>query len=124
MNKKITILIFAVFGFLMIPSTVLACGVNYSKKAACKKEVASEPEKKDCCGSTDEDNGKRNQDCGGKCGHSNCNITSLQIVAIAPFIAEIDTKELLFYTSKGSFDDLKTIISSGFQSLWLIPKIA
>jgi hypothetical protein len=123
MNKKIYILVFAVFGFLMIPNTAFACGDTYSKKAACKKETTSKPEKKDCCGSHNNENGKRSQDCGGKCGHSNCNVPSVQIAIIVPFISEINTKALFFYTKKGGFDDLKTTISSGFQSLWLIPKI-
>lgn len=108
----------------MVPNTVFACGDTYSKKAACKKETASKQETKDCCGSHNNENGKRRQDCGGKCGHSNCNIPSVQIAVIVPFTAEINTKALFFHTKKGGFDDLETTISSGFQSLWLIPKIA
>jgi hypothetical protein len=123
MNKKIYILIFAVFGFLMIPSTVFACGDNYSKKAACKKEVSSKQETNDCCDSHNNENGKRHHGCGGKCGHSNCNIPSVQIAIFVPFITEINAKTLFSYREKGNFNDLKTTLSSGFQSLWLIPKI-
>ncbi|PWA10115.1 hypothetical protein [Flavobacterium laiguense] len=123
MNKKIYILVLAVFGFLMIPSAVFACGNKHSNKVFCKKEVSSKQDAKDCCDSHNNQNGKRHDGCGGKCGHSNCNIPSVQIAVIAPFVAEINTKALFFYTKKGGFDDLKTTISSGFQSLWLIPKI-
>jgi hypothetical protein len=123
MNKKIYILLFTVFGFLVMPSVVFACGNNYSKTVSCKKEVSSKQETKDCCDSHANENGKRHHGCGGKCGHSNCNIPSAQIAVIAPFIAEINAKTLFSYREKGDFNDLKTTISSGFQSLWLIPKI-
>ncbi|TRX38666.1 hypothetical protein FNW52_01060 [Flavobacterium sp. ZT3R18] len=123
MNKKIYIFLLAVFGFLMIPNTAFACGNSYSKKAACKKEVSSKQETKDCCDSHNNQNGKRHHGCGGKCGHSNCNISSVQIAVIAPYVAGINTKALFFYEKEEGFDDLKTTISSGFQSLWLIPKI-
>lgn len=123
MNKKICILVFAILGFLMIPSTAFACGDNHSDKSSCKKEVSSKQDAKDCCDSYDNKNGKRHHGCGGKCGHSNCNIPVVQIAVFAPFIAEINTKTLFFYTEKGGFDDLESTISSGFQSLWLIPKI-
>jgi hypothetical protein len=123
MIKKIHILVIAVFGFLMIPSTAFACGGNYSKKNSCKKEVSSKQETKDCCDSHNIQNGKRHHGCGGKCGHSNCNIPSIHIAVIAPFVVEINTKTLFFHTKKEGFYDLETTISSGFQSLWLIPKI-
>ncbi|WP_281323249.1 hypothetical protein [Flavobacterium aestivum] len=123
MNKKIYILIFTVLGFLVMPSTVFACGNSYSKTTSCKKEASSKQEIKNCCDSHHNENGKKHHGCGGKCGHSNCNIPSVQIAIFVPFITEINSKALFLYTEKGSFNDLKTTISSGFQSLWLIPKI-
>jgi hypothetical protein len=123
MNKKIYILIFAVFAFLVMPNAVLACGSNYSKSVSCKKEVTSKQETKKCCDSHHNENSKREHGCGGKCGHSNCNIPSVQTAIFVPYIAGINTKPLFSHTEKGNFNDLKTTISSGFQSLWLIPKI-
>jgi hypothetical protein len=123
MNKKIYILLLAVFGFLWMPSVAFACGNNYSDNGSCKKEVSSKQETKHCCDTHNNANGKRHHGCGGKCGHSNCNIPVVQIAVFAPFVAEINTKVLSFYTEKENFNDLKTTISSGFQSIWLIPKI-
>lgn len=113
----------AVLGFLVMPNTAFACKKNNSDKAACSKEVSSKMEKKDCCDSQNNNNGKRHQGCGGKCGHSNCNIPVVQIAFFVRFETEINTNALFFYTEKGHFNDLKTTISSGFQSVWLIPKI-
>jgi hypothetical protein len=123
MSKKSFIIVFVVLGFIMMPSTVFACGNNYSKKTSCTKEVSSKPKEKDCCDSHNNKNSKQHSGCSGKCGHSNCNIPLVQVAIFTPITAKINTMAFFFYIEKGNFNVLETTISSGFQSLWLIPKI-
>lgn len=108
----------------MIPSAVFACGNNNSETISCKKEVSSKQETKDCCNAAKKTNGKSHNSCGGKCGHSNCNMPIVQVAFFVSFTTEIDTKNLFYCLKKDEFFNLETVISSGFQSLWLIPKIS
>lgn len=119
--NKFYIIVIIVFGFLLIPSTTLACGFK-TEKSCCKKETTSKTEKKDCC------NGKQSKDkdnsCGGKCGHSNCTSSSTVNFSIISTY-EINFKNNFFDLSeeKSKFYHSKNPISSGFTSIWLIPKI-
>jgi hypothetical protein len=123
MNKKIYILIIAVFGFLMMPDTAFACKKKYSDTTSCEKEVSSKNKNTDCCKTANNTKGKQHKDCGGKCGHSNCNIPAVQIVFFVPFVSELNNKLTFFYTKNVNYFNLESSISSGFQSIWLIPKI-
>jgi hypothetical protein len=123
MNNNIYILVLAVFGFLMMSDTAFACKKKYSDKTSCEKEVSSKKENTDCCKTANTTKGKHQNGCGGKCGHSNCNIPIAQVAFFTAFTSEIDTKNLFYYTKKAKYFNLEALISSGFQSIWLIPKI-
>lgn len=108
-------------GFFL-PSSTYACGTK-TEKSCCKKETPKKTEKKVCC------NGKHSQEkdnsCGGKCGHSNCTSTSSISFSIISFF-EIDFKNNSFdlVEKKSKFYHSETFTSSGFYSIWLIPKIS
>lgn len=123
MNKKIYILVLAVFGFLMMPDAAFACKKKYSETTSCEKQISSKDENKDCCRTANNSKGKCHNGCGGKCGHSNCNIPIVQAAFFVPFTGEIDTKNLFCCLRKDKFFNLEVLISSGFQTIWLIPKI-
>lgn len=101
-----------------MPVATHACGTT-SEKSCCKTEKS---EKKDCCKSKDSKE-KENKGCNGKCGHTNCTSTSAHsIVAVFNYV-EITSPLAHFSAEKQNFYDSKTFISSGFSSVWLIPKI-
>ncbi len=120
MNKNFYILLLVVFGFLGIPNTAFACGIDHSNK----KEVSSNQETKDCCATKNCKNDKKNSSCGGKCGHSNCNISSIHTAYFIPYLTEVNSENFFFYQKKSKFFNYETNISSGFNSIWLIPKIS
>ncbi len=116
--NRFYILVLVLFGFLLMPNSTFACG-NKSEKH-CKKETTSKTEKKSCCDKSDSKKG-----CGGKCGHSKCGCPSSVITAFN-FSGEIHfkTNNFDFISEKQKFSNSETFISSGFYSLWLIPKIS
>jgi len=99
-----------------MPTTTFACGMH-SEKKSCNKETT---EKMDCCKNNSR---SKSKSCNGKCGHSNCvssSTTSFNVVfsevkfQINNF--DLSEKEQNYFNSEAN-------ISSGFSSLWLIPKI-
>ena len=121
MQKKFHIvLIMLLLGAFLLPSVTYACGTT-AEKSCCKKEKTAGSEKKQCC--KDQQSKKQNKGCDGKCGHSNC--TSASVYSACAVIQTVDftTPSFDFATEKTNFYHSKTFISSGFCSLWLIPKI-
>lgn len=116
------IIIILTLGIYIVPTLSYACGTK-TEKSCCKKETSSKTEKKDCCKnkqSKEQDNG-----CGGKCGHSNCtNTTTVSLNFISFNEIEFENNNFDFLTQNQNFNNPKTHISSGFSSLWLIPKIS
>jgi hypothetical protein len=94
-----------------------ACGTK-SEKECCKKEKT---EKKACCDnkhSKDKDNS-----CGGRCGHSNCTTSTVNFSIVSLFEIDFKNDSFVFFKEKSKFYLSKTFISSGFTSVWLLPKI-
>jgi hypothetical protein len=122
MKRKAHILIFILtLGFFLIPASMYACGTKL-EKSCCKKEVTSTTEKKDCC--KDKQMRGQDNDCGGKCGHSNCT-PSISQLSLAVFnLIEFKTNLFNFTTKKQKFYHTETRISSGFYFVWLPPKIS
>ena len=108
-------------GFFLIPTLVLACDTK-SGKSCCETESSNKSEKKECCkkhsSNKDEDNS-----CGGRCGHSNCTASSVHFSIL--FFDEIKfTNHFDFSNEKQKYFHSQTDLSSGFYSIWLIPKIS
>lgn len=117
--KKFHIILIVMLGFLLTPSISFACG---SGKHSCKKEI-SKNSKNDCC--SDHKDSKKPEGCGGKCGHKSCGCGSA-CVASAALLQTIEFSGFVnpTYSFKSNFYYPKNLISSGFYSLWLIPKIS
>lgn len=107
-------------GILLLASTSHACVIK-AEKSCCKKEISSKSEKKECCSDTHSKN--KGKHCDGKCGHSGCTTSVLNLNIISTNVFDIEFKNIDFYTKKDSFYHSKTFISSGFTSVWLPPKI-
>ena len=90
------------------------------EKSCCNKEVSSSTaEKMDCCKSKN----KQSDGCNGKCGHSNCVTISNQF-SLVFFDIQFKNNNFAFSEKKQNYFNFNTNISSGFYSLWLIPKIS
>jgi hypothetical protein len=123
MNKFFTLLI-VLFGFLLMPNAAFACD-NNSTKHSSKKEISTKMCDDDCCKKDSHSKGKNNNCCGGKCNHSKCvcaSSSSNTSISITEW--NIETNRFNFSSEKQRFYNFETSISSGFYSLWLIPKIS
>ncbi len=116
--KKSYIIIILFLGIFFIPNNTFACG---SEKKSCEKELSTTKTKeKSCC-----DNNNDNKGCNGSCGHSNC--TTVSSVGFSLFIyneIEFTNNNFDFSTSKSKFYHSENLLSDGFPSIWLIPKIS
>lgn len=114
---KMHLILLVMLGFLLTPEISYACD---SKKSS-NKEVSSK--ERNCC--ADHDKSKNSQDCNGKCGDKSCGCAS-GCIAGATVLQSIDfpTVTIPAYYFKANFHYPQNLISSGFNSLWLIPKIS
>jgi hypothetical protein len=97
-----------------------------SKKSCCNKEMSSSNEKMDCCKNMNHSKTKDKDHeggCNGKCGHSNCVTTSTQFSA-AFFEIKFNHSNFSFSEKEYNYFKSEDNLSSGFHSLWLIPKIS
>ena len=122
--KKFHIVLIFVLGIFFMPSEAFACGKENTKteKSCCSKEKSvTKTEKKSCC---DKDNHSE-KGCSGKCGNSNCTSTSNAHFSVITFNEiEIKSNLCVVIDKKQNFFHNGVNISSGFHSLWLIPKIS
>lgn len=123
MTKKIHIvLIIAVIGFFLTPALTHACEMK-PEKACCNKEISSKGAKKDCCQKANDSKNKGQEgSCNGKCGDSNCTISSVQF-SLAFFEIKFKNNNFAFSEKEQNYNHSETDPSSGFHSIWLIPKI-
>lgn len=125
--KKIYIIVLVTLGFFLIPSMTFACGNscgNKTEKRTCKKETESKAEKDCCCNSDNNSKSKNHKGCGGKCGHSKCACPSASNGFTISSELILKKNSFDFSSEKQKFSNTETFISSGFYSLWLIPKIS
>ena len=122
--KRIYLLVFVIFGFLLVPTGTFACG-NHSGKNSCSNKSSANTETMDCCKKDSHSKTKNHEGCGGKCKNSKCGcVSSCNSSTVA--VSELNTNGNLFNfgSEKIKFYNYETSISSGFNSLWLIPKIS
>ena len=120
-NRLHILIIILTLGFFLSPTTSFACGTK-TQKSCCKEETSSKTEKKDCC--NNENPKDKDNSCDGKCGHSNCTTSSVNFSIIAFYEIQFKNNNFDFSSEKPKFYDSKTFISSGFTSVWLLPKIS
>ena len=121
--KKNQIILIITLGIFLMQSNCFACGRNKisTEKKCCKKETASNTEKKTCCDKSDD----CKKECRGKCGHLGCTAVSiLQFSIINTFDIDFKNNNFSFSTKKLNFYQSDTFVSSGFYSIWIIPKIS
>lgn len=106
-----------------MPGNAFACE-NNSAKHSCKKEISSKTCNDDCCNKNGHSKAKNNEGCGSKCNHSKCGCTSSSNTSISITEWNSSTNCFNFSPEKQKFYNFETSISSGFNSLWLIPKIS
>lgn len=121
-NLQIFFIIF-IAAFFLMPSIAFACGVN-SEKSCCSKEISSKKEDKKCC-KENKHSQKKNTDnnCGGKCGHANC-VSSGSQFNLALFYSKINLNYFDFNENRQNYYFNEINLSTGFHSIWLIPKIS
>lgn len=122
MKKQLHIaIIILILGIFLMPTFNYACGIK-SEKSCCNKEMSSKTESKDCC--KNKKAAHQNKNCGGKCGHSNCTTISFSypLLPLNEINFKINTFD--FSTEEQNYFHSETFISSGFTSLWLLPKIS
>ena len=120
--NKFHILVIVILGIFLIPTVTFACGSN-SEKDSCNKETSANTEKMDCCKNDNHSKNKNNEGCNGKCGHSNCVTTSTQF-SVVFFEIQFNNSNFAFSEKKSNYFNSEDNLSSGFSSLWLIPKIS
>lgn len=116
--KKSYIIFILFWGIFFIPNSSFGCG---NEKHSCKKEATTTKAKeKSCCDTNNGDEG-----CKGKCGNSNCTTTSfIGFNLIIYDEIEFTNNNFAFSTSKSKFYHSENLLSDGFTSMWLIPKIS
>lgn len=120
--KRIYLIVLVIFGFLLMPTVSFACG-SHSEKNSCSKKGSANTEKMDCCKNDNHLKNKKGEGCNGKCGHSNCVTTSTQF-SVAFFEIKFNNNNFAFSEKKSNYFNSEANLSSGFSSLWLIPKIS
>jgi hypothetical protein len=122
MFKRVHIyIIILTLGLLLLPSLTYACGTQ-SEKECCKKEMTSKSEHKQC--SEESHSNNQSDSCNGKCGHSNCTSVNANYSSVVFNDFDLTHNIFVFSTKKQNFYTTITFISSGYSSLWLIPKIS
>jgi len=125
MTKRFHILILIVtIGFFLIPSLSYSCEMK-SEKSCCNKQMPSSSEKMDCCKKSNNSKTKDKEHegaCNGNCGHSNCTSSSVHFNVVF-FEINYNSYNFNFSEKKQNYFNTESNLSSGFTSVWLIPKI-
>lgn len=122
--KRVYLLVLVIFGFFTMPSNAFACE-NNSAKNTSRKEISSKMScNNNCCKKDAHAKNKNSEGCGGKCKHSKCGCVSTSNTSVSINEWDINTNCFNFSSAKQKFYNYETTISSGFNSLWLIPKIS
>lgn len=122
--NKFHIILIVLFGYLLMPASAFACENNSSKHSS-QKEISSKTCDEDCCKKDGHSKTKNHEGCGGKCKNSKCGcVTSCNSSTVAFSELNFNSNLFNFASEKQKFHNYETSISSGFNSLWLIPKIS
>jgi len=121
--KKFHILFIVVLGFFLMPMLTHPCE-NNSLKHAISKETSSKINKDNCCKEDTRSKNKNHKDCDDKCSHSKCSCASSCNSMFSISGWNLNNNVFNFSYEKQNFYNSETFISSGFYSLWLIPKIS
>lgn len=123
MTKRIYILLFLVFGFLMMSSEAMACSQKV-EMSCCKTKSATSSTDKKCCKKQSSSSKDSSKKCNGACKDLSCGSSSL-VLGLTNAI-DIDFKMVTFGFSTKSTPNYytKVFISNDFSAIWLPPKIS
>ncbi|MBC5834357.1 hypothetical protein G6N05_07770 [Flavobacterium sp. F372] len=124
--KKYHYILIVLLGFILMPSSVMACGKS-SEKHTCKKEISSSKTEKMSCCNNDASSEKDNKGCQGTCDHSDCSCSSTCSSTPLNLLLEVVFQNSTLNDSiieKAKFSYSSPSILDGFHSIWVIPKIS
>lgn len=103
----------------------MACGMDNSKHT-CEKEITTNNKEKKCCCSSDNPKENNDKGCDGNCKETKCGCTSTCTSVSMSFLLEnyFSIPNMSFSLSnKETFLYATPVITDGYYSIWLIPKI-
>lgn len=106
-------------GFFLLPKVNYACTTK-TEKSCCKKQEQAKTEKRSCC--NHKQTSKKN-DCGGKCGHSNCTAPAVSLSIILQNENEFKSNNFIVSIEKQKTYYNQTYLSAGFITIWSPPNI-
>ncbi|WP_417940802.1 hypothetical protein [Flavobacterium sp. RS13.1] len=120
--RGIFLLLLFTFGFLLMPGSAMSCNIESFKSPSQDQISIKNIKEHSCCKSSDFQN--KNHNCNGeKCTHTKCTCTFSCSVFLF-FISTVTSNAVIKIAYAAQrFPDLQTPISTGYGSLWLIPKI-
>ena len=122
MTRFIYIALLTLIGFLLTPTDTYACGAKSEQtENTGTKQSNTEKDNKDCCNTDKEHCDKHGKNCNGKCGNPDCNCPTSCTNFTIPFFAQLSQAKIIL--SKPKFHYQEAFYSSGFTSIWLLPKI-
>jgi hypothetical protein len=122
MTRQVFILLSVLTGFFLMPKLTYACGANSDKveTVCCKEGRVCDQDDKSCCADHHSKN-RADDDCGGQCNHGSCHCPSVT----APALPDGEgIKRPIFIPQKQRYYLADFVLSSGFHSIWLPPKIS
>ena len=120
--KKIFLLLLFVSGFLLMPNNAMVCN-SKSSKSASHKEMSAKTGKGQCCDKSSHSKNNNHNCDGGKCGHSKCVCSSSCSVFLFRSETSASSSAVAIPLTTQKFPNFQTVLSAGYGSLWLIPKI-
>jgi hypothetical protein len=118
--KRLNLILLLLFGFIMSPNFVLACG-SKSEKSCCGAKKMETSCKMKCCQKQEEDNS--NKGCDGKCDKNTCQVQSIFVGAVLPSNVEIEFKKFIIETSSKLFFHKETVALAVYLSIWTPPNL-
>lgn len=123
MTKHFYILLIVILGFFLTPTLTYAFGSKFEKtEKTCYTTEASQSYTKDCCKKSHPHKDKTNDGYNGKCKDSLCHCPSINFNIVISVVPEMIFKN--HFVAKQNLFNTKSYISSGFYSIWLLPKIS
>lgn len=127
LNKRFYLFFLLIaFGFFLSPKDTYGCGTRSikSQKTCCAKEKYSNKVKKSCCKKNNENDKNEKDGCGGNCCHRSCSCPTVQISFIIPNNTFIKNKSNYFKFKKHPFAQKNILLTTGYYTIWIPPKIA
>jgi hypothetical protein len=122
MAKQVFILLSVLTGFFLVPGVTYGCGSNPGKEAAscCQERQARGKDEQSCCaGHHSKKSADNDHDKG--CSHHFCHCSSVSATVLS---YSDSVKHYLLVIPKKEYHLSDFVLSSGFHSIWLPPKIS